>query len=612
MAFLLVCNGLLAQYSPAVFIMSPNRLARELTPGTDYVLLNGEAPALWVPIVRLTNDTFNLVFCDDGTPARLACDTNTVFANRAAVVGEAGMVNRGTCLQPDKSYTVQKNGAAIAILCNFANQVPAYSGNSPLAARLNIPSVMMEKVICDSLKLALARGETVSIRTSTDVDRGLNFTELQDSSFASPEAGAVPTSQLRQPFRNTMGAYVFNSSNTVDMNNVTLTGSVSSGFNSVGTAASIPTRSRFLFDNMPSFDAMGMAPGGYTITYSVDAANETNRLDNTRRTTFWVTDTVYCKSRWNNTTGLPVNSGTGYGLYNATNVTTPRTQYCSMFRFNDSTALDGSPLYIRYLQFGVFYNGTVTTGLQGQTYNATIYKWNDVNGDSIIMANGSEFEVIGAGAYTFDTTATGGYGAAQLYNIQTASGFLPVERARYAACIDYDDISSNPPALRTFLYYDRYSSYKANFDIAAGQNITPNIQAPVGEINASTGAINWFNGGVGFKNGAPSMALHLSKYPERATGVNEVAVFNEVNLFPNPTSDVLTVAAKFKEANNPMVTYTVVDVNGKVVYTQKHENVGSEDQITINAASFASGTYFVRISTDKGTAVRKVVVVSGK
>jgi hypothetical protein len=61
-------------------------------------------------------------------------------------------------------------------------------------------------------------------------------------------------------------------------------------------------------------------------------------------------------------------------------------------------------------------------------------------------------------------------------------------------------------------------------------------------------------------------------------------------IFPNPTTDVLTLS--MKNPNNLELDYQMVDMNGKVLISQK--NISNETSITVS--SFPSAIYFLRIT----------------
>ena len=81
------------------------------------------------------------------------------------------------------------------------------------------------------------------------------------------------------------------------------------------------------------------------------------------------------------------------------------------------------------------------------------------------------------------------------------------------------------------------------------------------------------------------------------TGLDENTA--NVNIFPNPTKDNVTIQAK------GMSRVTVVSVIGQVVYDTKLD----QDEYILNMAQFNTGMYVVRVYTESGVAVKRVTVM---
>ncbi len=79
--------------------------------------------------------------------------------------------------------------------------------------------------------------------------------------------------------------------------------------------------------------------------------------------------------------------------------------------------------------------------------------------------------------------------------------------------------------------------------------------------------------------------------------VDENAI-SEINVYPNPTSSVINIAA------NGMQNITIIDMTGRVV-TSKDVNSNFE---TISAEGFAKANYMVRIATADGVVVKNIVI----
>jgi hypothetical protein len=87
-----------------------------------------------------------------------------------------------------------------------------------------------------------------------------------------------------------------------------------------------------------------------------------------------------------------------------------------------------------------------------------------------------------------------------------------------------------------------------------------------------------------------------SLYCENWVGVNEQSENNkeEITIYPNPVYDNLQLQTSL-QINNIEIT----DISGRLLYTTTSK--------TINCSSFAKGVYFIRVTSEKGIAVRKFI-----
>ncbi|MGA7305900.1 MAG: T9SS type A sorting domain-containing protein, partial [Rhodothermales bacterium] len=91
------------------------------------------------------------------------------------------------------------------------------------------------------------------------------------------------------------------------------------------------------------------------------------------------------------------------------------------------------------------------------------------------------------------------------------------------------------------------------------------------------------------------------------------ARLDRVRNYPNPFSDVTTVALELVEGARTIVT--VHDVMGRLICTLVDDELGpGEHRITWDGKNgqhvrVADGIYFIRLETDQGQTVRKVVQV---
>jgi hypothetical protein len=76
-------------------------------------------------------------------------------------------------------------------------------------------------------------------------------------------------------------------------------------------------------------------------------------------------------------------------------------------------------------------------------------------------------------------------------------------------------------------------------------------------------------------------------------------------MFPNPTSD--KVRLSFEGNVTPELTVSVVNALGAVVIAPAIYTAGTTT-IELNTSALANGIYFVKIGSDKGSAVKQLSV----
>jgi hypothetical protein len=90
------------------------------------------------------------------------------------------------------------------------------------------------------------------------------------------------------------------------------------------------------------------------------------------------------------------------------------------------------------------------------------------------------------------------------------------------------------------------------------------------------------------------------------TGIETLADGTSLELYPNPTSDVINVSFNGSKTQN--LTVRVVNMNGQLVYTDAVGQYAGQYKNTIDLSASAKGVYFVQLITDQGTINRKVVL----
>ena len=103
-------------------------------------------------------------------------------------------------------------------------------------------------------------------------------------------------------------------------------------------------------------------------------------------------------------------------------------------------------------------------------------------------------------------------------------------------------------------------------------------------------------------NSTPNQFILAGDTGLGTTGIFENIASLSINLFPNPSTNQLTIALR---SNNRKVEVTIADITGKIIYS----TTASETQkIEVNTKDFAKGIYVVQIQTGEFIGTKKFVV----
>lgn len=104
------------------------------------------------------------------------------------------------------------------------------------------------------------------------------------------------------------------------------------------------------------------------------------------------------------------------------------------------------------------------------------------------------------------------------------------------------------------------------------------------------------------KTGTYLLDVNITRAP--TVGIGEPEALREIRTYPNPATDMVTIDLNGSDANLEAIELMAVD--GKTlrsVNTAAHEKL-----VRLPLNEIASGVYFLRLTTDRGTATRKILV----
>ena len=96
--------------------------------------------------------------------------------------------------------------------------------------------------------------------------------------------------------------------------------------------------------------------------------------------------------------------------------------------------------------------------------------------------------------------------------------------------------------------------------------------------------------------------ITLTWTPTQA-GVNDIIIKPEVTIYPNPTNGIFNMAFK-----NDVNSIKVVDILGKVVYSEKIALASADTTKKIDLSNLNNGLYIVSVSNDNETSNYKVIL----
>ena len=569
-------------------------------------------------------------------------DTQALSSMTASsMTGKIAFVYRGSNEFVCKALNCQ-NGGAIAIV--IVNNVPGGpismgAGTTCAASSILIPVFMISKADGDAID-AVYRGGTPVKLTITNWGIGMtNDLGFVPGGTALWHAYAVPSDQLTgtglSAYKQVDGAFIANYGSAAQTN-VKVSGTLSFTPTGSTTAAQLHTDTVKL-PNFPTIDSVwamfdtlttnneydvttSAGTGRFDLTYNVSATvADDYSADNTLTTSFYSTDSVYSKGRYDFTKNQPL-----------------RTSY----RGGATTAqIWGDMLYVAKggakvskVQYSL--DATATGPFSEPGNNVYLFKWVDgdrgLTKDSIIQ-NG-ELELVGVGSKTFDgVNDTSGAllevknmgidttGAASHFVVLQSNTWyylaIGVPPAYYLGC---DGIMNPFPRI-----YGRYHAVNNIYDYSNMQftestgsveDIYTNFAAnnlfmPSDVSHLSIDSFNYFAA----KGLLPAIAMVINKDTTYVPPIDHTLVNNAtrsaigLTVYPNPASEHLNVSLDLDKFATS-VKYTLIDGLGRIVSETVHTNLQSE-KYTINTSVLASGNYFLVVNANDKVSFKKFVVV---
>lgn len=187
--------------------------------------------------------------------------------------------------------------------------------------------------------------------------------------------------------------------------------------------------------------------------------------------------------------------------------------------------------------------------------------------------------------YNTSTQVMKSINGGSVFTAMTTTGMPSISRT----CITHQNNNVNSLYLGTTLgvyYYDDTAAAWTPFETGL-----PNVKVTDLEINYIDNNITAATYGRGVWRSPLPTALSSAEFEH-----------NNFLIYPNPSTDVFNIKIGDIQPKNLEVT----DVSGKIIFSKKEfDNSGNE--IQINLTNVAKGVYFIKLSTDNKSVVKKIV-----
>ncbi len=312
----------------------------------------------------------------------------------------------------------------------------------------------------------------------------------------------------------------------------------------------------------------------YTVTYEILTTEaDGNPSNNTKSYTFAISDGLFAKHQTINNAIAPIDDNNySYG--------------------NVFYVPNGDNILAQSITFGAL--ASAGESLEGRTATTYLYKWSgDINED--FFANVVEMEGEAPVAFNSYSFSDADDGQEVTIPIDLDAGTYPLEGGFYYLAVVQFTTDTDET---TFTLVSEENDFTAmNF-------YTDSLEMPryAGALDiGNTGEFNLFNFGFDV---VPAISMSIV---ESTNTLETLLPAGSLTVFPNPTSQEANIKINLEEAATSM-DLKLVDVNGKVVFSDKLTNVQQQDY-RINVTELPNGNYFLRARTEQGIATVKVAVI---
>jgi len=475
------------------------------------------------------------------------------------LTGKIALIRRGACSFSLKAYHAQQAGAIGTIILNNAYNadgggiVNMLGGDS--ATAVTTPAAFLTRDDGDIILAELDNGVAVSAAF---------FIPVIDNAHTMYHY-SVPSTQIQ--VLEDMDITVYNNSNHPETNlvaTVVITDPNGTVTTLTENVMMIPANT----DSTISF-ASTYTPvdtGLYTAVYTVTADSATFNNESITQN-FRITDYTYANDNGNSIGAITPSGFDQTFRYDVGNIFFPE---------NAATAT--------HMSFGL----EAPDSVDGETFDIILYDM-DANLDGIIDGTDyADFTTIAFASYTVDAAT------------------MPANDTVVVELTPFNGSSIALNAGGSYLITVQYDALNS----AAGNTSPPNYlhTSPTNYefLNTIVYTDQLYTGGWS-GNWNAIVRLHLDGYITTSTEGIAVLDNAKINVFPNPTTDFVTVDLELDNVSEN-VEVQITDVNGRILATQNFSNV-QNNKFTFDVKNYAAGNYFIRVQTEEGFKTKHFTVI---
>lgn len=538
--------------------------------------------------------------------------------------GKIALVWRGTCEFGAKALAAQTAGASAVVIVNNASGGPVGMAGGTSGASVTIPVYMIS--LDDGMAITSILNSGGNVNMTIILNWGVghnNDLGFVPGGYSTSANFAMPYTQLAahsDAYKGINGAYIANfgrhdATNVMLRSSLNFTptgGSASTVYSDSVSKATFPAIDSIYTFFGQEYDIPATGTGRYDLSYSI-ASDSTDEFvgDNSYTHTFYTTDTLWSKGRYDFTKNAPV----------STFYTRPS---------NSDPYIWGVPYYvanggsvIKSVQYSVSNGPGALPG--GQQMFVWVFKWSDTGATKDSLMEVSELELVGGGIKTFDGTNDSSFQSFTVGIGDTVNGD-PMGTQVFLDANSWYYIAPEVPATWALGLDGVVNGYPRTYGRMHFHN-KPEWYNPIwfGDRNSST--TNMVNNpntilnpiafpGIGSldvdsvvyssqRHLLPSVSFRSSTH---VSGVNSnTKPFANITMYPNPATDYINVSVSL-DAAAEQLTYSVIDARGRFVSREIHHNVQSE-VYNYNTTNLVAGNYYIIVSSGNKMTSKKFTVV---